>query len=190
MAAAAALSRSPLRRFLSDLLGRVRRGPRHAWSHARRAGKRVRSTAAGQQVLWLLQVALHPIEFQKRHGRRTGSVSSALSIDLTRGGRPVDWLARPGGGKLVTLCREIHEASPQHRAHPKDHLLTDLLDETLLGEHQQFVDCASQDDVIGAVTRYLGTIPVLRRVGLLLSTAHTDRQDSMCYTGTLRTAHR
>ena len=79
-------------------------------------------------------------------------------------------------------CREIYEtrvggASTSERL--KDHYLADLLDDDLLRGHPEFVDFALQDTILNAATTYLGTLPVLRRVGLLLSTPREARGDSM-----------
>ena len=54
-----------------------------------------------------------------------------------------------------------------------------LLCDEVLEEHPALVDFALSDEIVGAATRYLGQLPVLRRVGLLLSSGVAERKDSM-----------
>ena len=176
------LERAPCRRFASAVLGRARKAIRHARAYPSKAFKEFRATLAGLHTLRTLQQWRHPLELRQRRSSARQVSPAPLAVPRDHGYRALSPDEFPGGADLVRRCREIYEtrvggASTSERL--KDHYLADLLNDDLLRGHPEFVDFALQDTILNAATTYLGTLPVLRRVGLLLSTPREARGDSM-----------
>ena len=81
----------------------------------------------------------------------------------------------PDAERVVAVCRDIYEnhrrqfdaeAAEPHAAKP---FLYNVLDEKWLDEHPELLDFVISDPVALAVTGYLGTIPLLRGMGIYVS---------------------
>ena len=125
----------------------------------------------------------------RRRGSFQTSAVSGLPIDRALGYRALAVDDLPGTQDIVQRCRELYEAKQElHTAAGRDmqsgadptqhHILIDLLDDGLLQEERVLVDFALHERILNTVTRYLGQLPVLRRVGLLLSRSPLALEDS------------
>ena len=157
---------------------------------SRKAGKKVsgfrkrrlkwlRTTTYGLRALRAFQIALHPGELILRHklGRALVAAPDSLLIDRSLGYHRIRVADFPSGSDLLDRCQRLaQDASDEVTGQS----LRDLLDDDVLRQEPALVDFALSDAVLGAATKYLGAVPVLRRVGLLLSTPRGEgRQDSM-----------
>jgi len=163
----------------------VRRIPRHLLGMSRKLWKTFRATMIGLHVLRIVQIVLHPLEYFRRRTQATrlNLPSQHIFIDRRSGYRRFDWSGKSEVSELVALCRLIWQNKQQAIFDPngrvKDEFLKDLLNDALLREHPQLVNFALRDEILNVAIRYLGTIPVLRTVGLLFSTPRDYRRDSM-----------
>ena len=156
-----------------------------AWAHYE---KRLNSSRAGRKFLQRCSVVRHPWEFVVRRSaaHRLGAVPDRVTIDLASGYArfgPSDFAELPG---LLQLARDVYEDKrprlgvPNPTAKKKEYL-SEILNDADLRRYPEFVEFCLSPDVVRAVSRYLGTVPVLRRVGLQLSTPADVNADSRLY---------
>ncbi len=169
------------RKSASAVLGYTRKRVRHVRALPSRSVKWFRATPLGLRTLRNIQLLRHPLELRRRQPPAVDVTALSLAVSRSRGYRTLAPDDLPGGSDLVSQCRRIYETQIAQAAteRVKDRYLTDLLTDDLLREHPEFVDFALQEEIVAAATAYLGTVPVLRRVGLLVSTPRQGRGDSM-----------
>ena len=167
------------RRTVSSVVRRQGRlGIKKASGFRKRRLKAFRTSESGLLVLRALQVAIHPAELirRKRLGTHFSRSSHQLEIDRDTGFRRFVVSDIAGGRDLVALCQTLGSAAPNDA---RGGTLRDLLGDKAIENHPALVDFALSDAVLGAATHYLGQLPALRRVGLLLSSPAEDRKGSL-----------
>ena len=91
-----------------------------------------------------------------------------------------------GALRNVELARTIYETrrgqlDAERTVARKREFMEEILSDEDLRRHPEFVRFCLSPPVVQAVSRYLGTLPVLRRVGLLLSSPADANADSRLY---------
>ena len=145
----------------------------------------------GPELLVAGRVLAHPWEYytRRRAARRLMTACPAFTINPAAGFNKFEASAVPEAAVVIDLCRTIYEqrrdrvvTPPEMHAKPKkaDHFVELLTDEDLV-QYPQLVDFCLSPSVLEAVSRYLGTLPVLHRVGLLLSLPSPTHEDSRLF---------
>ena len=184
-------------RGVRRLFKRTRRALSQASTHVRkslsrdaltRREKRLNSSRAGRLFLRACVIARHPWEYwQRREAARTlASAQEPVSIDPAAGFsrfEVTDFDALP---RLVEVARTIYETRRGQLAEDrasarKREFMEEILSDEDLRRYPEFVQFCLSPPVVQAVSRYLGTLPVLRRVGLLLSSPADTNADSRLY---------
>ncbi len=190
-----AIGRTGHRRIkrIRSSFNRVVKGSRRArrvligrWIARHRVIKRVRSlsfrrVAKGSRPLrrlWIAgNIARHPWEYYSRRKAAHQMATRPIRITIGRAEGFVrfgesDFEEVPG---IVRLCQQIYDEKRDRVKEPaksstkhKGYLIELLSDQDLV-RYPQLVDFCVSRPVVETVTRYLGTLPVLRRVGLWLS---------------------
>lgn len=142
----------------------------------------VRPTMKGsrraRRLLIASEIVCHPWEYVSRQTAAKVLATRPPGIRM----RSADGFVRFGesdfneASRIVRLCQQIYfdeklemvKAPPPSTAKQKKYLVELLSDEDLV-RYPQLVDFCLSPPVVEAVSRYLGTVPVLRRVGLWLS---------------------
>jgi hypothetical protein len=153
-----------------------------------RREKRLNSSRAGRLFLRACVIARHPWEYwQRRQAVHTLVVDDApVSIDRAAGFSRfamTDFDVLP---RVVDLARMIYEMrrsqlDAERTTARKREFMEEILSDEDLRRYPEFVQFCLSPSVVHAVSRYLGTLPVLRRVGLLLSSPADTNADSRLY---------
>jgi hypothetical protein len=146
-------------------------------------GLSFRRVAKGSRVarrLWIgSKIARHPWEYYIRRKAASDIATRPLAFTIGRaeGFARFDESNFTEVTDIVRLCRQIYDEKRGHVKPPpssstkhKGYLIELLTDDDLV-RYPRLVDFCLSPPVIDAVTSYLGTLPVLRRVGLWLSFA-------------------
>lgn len=153
-------------------------------SHSRLAevkhqlGLVLRRRRGGMRLLQALRVARAPLEFveRRRAARELAARGRAqLAVDPRLGYRIVDAGEIEGLARVLAWSRELREE--RTRLLPailaarsgKHRIVFDLLSDDEIARRPELVDFALSPALVAAATSYLGTLPVLRRIGLGLS---------------------
>src|SRR6185295_4568287 len=133
-------------------------------------------------------IARHPWEYWQRRqaALRLTPSSASVSIDRAAGFARFTMADFEELPRVVHLARTIYE---ERRARlgderlnaRKKEFLQEILSDEDLRQYPEFVQFCLSGPVVQAVSGYLGTLPVLRRVGLLLSTPADTDADSRLY---------
>ncbi len=123
-------------------------------------------------------IARHPWEYYSRRkaAQRIATRPVGIAISQAEGFIRFDESDFQQVPDIVALCRQIYfdekrgrvKAPQKSTSKHKGYLIELLTDEDLV-RYPQLVDFCLSRPVVDAVTRYLGTLPILRRVGLWLS---------------------
>lgn len=150
--------------------------------------KRLNAFRAGRALLRACVIARHPWEYwlRRRQARRLARIAAPVPIDRTAGFSRfaiTDFEGLPG---VIRLAKHIYEERRPElgvvRANArKREYLEEILSDEDLRRYPEFVQFCLSVPVVNAVSRYLGTVPVLRRVGLLLSSPANDNAGSRLY---------
>jgi hypothetical protein len=152
---------------------------RQAIRHARNLSfRRFAKGSRRLRRLWILaNIARHPWEYYVRRRAANDMAGRRPGITIGRAEGFVQFgesdFAEVAG--IVRLCRQIYDAKrdqvkPPPKASTKHKgYLIELLSDDDLQRYPELVDFCLSPPVVSAVSRYLGTLPVLRRVGLWLS---------------------
>ncbi len=133
---------------------------------------------AGRRMLKAIKVGLYPWEYWRRKIAARNLLSGrtvGLHIDPETAYRRFDASEIPAIPALVDLCRDIYADKAKRieelrsSGNDKARFLTELLDDQDLVRYPQLVDFALSDALLDAASEYLGSLPVLRRVGLQVS---------------------
>lgn len=153
-----------------------------------RREKRLNSSRAGRFFLRTCVIARHPWEYWQRRqaARNLVAAEAPLSIDRAAGFSRfgmADFDALP---RVVDLARMIYETrrgqlDAERATARKREFMEEILSDEDLRRYPEFVQFCLSTPVVQAVSGYLGTLPVLRRVGLLLSSPADTNADSRLY---------
>jgi hypothetical protein len=138
----------------------------------------IKGSRRARHLLIAANIARHPWEYYVRRkaaivrARDTGGVTISRAAGFARFNES-DFAELPD---IVRLCqhiyvdekREMVKAPAKSTTKQKTYLVELLTDEDLV-RYPLLVDFCLSRPVVGVVSRYLGTVPVLRRVGLWLS---------------------
>lgn len=158
---------------------------------SRRFVKTVNSRQWGPSLLVTGRVLAHPWEYyvRRRALRRVMTASPPLTVDDAAGFSTFTASRFKEASVVRDLCEQIYEERRDRVVQPSgsatkmkkaDYLVELLADDDLL-RYPQLVDFCLSPFVVEAVSRYLGTLPVLRRVGLLLSLPAPTDADSRLF---------
>lgn len=152
------------------------------------AAKRLNSSRAGRVCLRACVIARHPWEYwlRRREARRLACAAAPVSIDPAAGFSRftmADFDVLPRVVEVArTIYRERRVVLAARRATSRNQeFLEEMLTDDDLRRYPEFVRFCLSAPVVQAVTAYLGTLPVLRRVGLLLSSPADTNADSRLY---------
>jgi hypothetical protein len=164
---------------------RPRRDP--VWTRARRAlALELRRRPAGMRALQVLRVAAAPREYPRRRDAEFRVLSAGpgpLRVDPELGWSAVAPDELPGLAAVLAAAREVRAAREPvlagmlARRDGKHRIVFDLLSDAELARRPELVAFALQDALVRVATEYLGTLPVLRRVGLGISSADPLRRE-------------
>jgi len=153
-----------------------------------RREKRLNSSRAGRLFLRACVIARHPWEYWQRRQAALTLVAADAPVSIDRdagfsrfGMADFDVLPR-----VVDLARMIYETrrgqlDVERTTGRKREFMEEILSDEDLRRYPEFVQFCLSTPVIQAVSGYLGTLPVLRRVGLLLSSPADTNADSRLY---------
>jgi hypothetical protein len=153
-----------------------------------RREKRLNSSRSGRAFLRGCAIARHPLEFwlRRQAANRLAASAAPVSIDRSAGYSRFTMDDFEGLPRLVSLARAIYEerrvqlgATPLNAR--KKEFMSEMLSDEDLRRYPEFVEFCLSEPVVRAVSGYLGTLPVLRRVGLLLSSPADTNADSRLY---------
>jgi len=150
--------------------------------------KRLNAFRAGRALLRASVIVSHPWEYwrRRREARQLVRLPAPVPIDRTSGFSRFGMADFEGLPAVVRRARHIYEERrpwlgvTRFNTRKKEYLEEILSDEDLR-RYPEFVQFCLSVPVVSAVTRYLGTVPVLRRVGLLLSSPADTDADSRLY---------
>jgi len=150
--------------------------------------KRLNAFRAGRALLRASVIVSHPWEYwrRRREARQLVRLPAPVPIDRTSGFSRFGMADLEGLPAVVRRARHIYEERrpwlgvTRFNTRKKEYLEEILSDEDLR-RYPEFVQFCLSVPVVSAVTRYLGTVPVLRRVGLLLSSPADTDADSRLY---------
>jgi len=157
----------------------------------RRLAKSLNKRHGGPELLVAGRVLAHPWEYytRRRAARRLMTTRPALTIDPAAGFNKFEASAVPEAAAVIDLCHTVYEqrrdrivtpSETRTKTRKADHFVELLTDEDLV-QYPQLVDFCLSPSVLDAVSRYLGTLPVLHRVGLLLSLPSPTHEDSRLF---------
>jgi hypothetical protein len=153
-----------------------------------RREKRLNSSRTGRAFLRACVIARHPWEYllRRQAAHRLAASDAPISIDRAAGFSRFTMTDFEGLPRVVSLARTIYE---ERRARlgdgplnsRKKEFMAEILSDEDLRRYPEFVQFCLSEPVVQAVSGYLGTLPVLRRVGLLLSSPADTNADSRLY---------
>jgi hypothetical protein len=153
-----------------------------------RREKRLNSSTTGRAFLRACVIARHPWEYflRRQAARRLVAPNAPVSIDPAAGFSRFTMTDFEGLPRVVSLASAIYE---ERRAQlgargfnsRKKEFMEEILTDEDLRRYPEFVQFCLSAPVVQAVSGYLGTLPVLRRVGLLLSSPADTNADSRLY---------
>lgn len=150
--------------------------------------KRLNAFRAGRALLRACVIARHPWEYwlRRREARRLVRIAAPVRIDRAAGFSRFAIGDFDGLPSVVRLAKHIYEERRPHlgsmraSTRKREHM-EEMLSDDDLRRYPEFVQFCLSIPVVNAVSRYLGTVPVLRRVGLLLSSPADDNAGSRLY---------
>lgn len=153
-------------------------GARRRWG---RLSSRVFHNPMGQRVLRWSRGGRAPLEWllRMRAGRAFGP-DGTLDVDADLGYRRLGREEAPAIEALLARCdqriRDVRPHLPRWtKAQPgRFQIAFDLLGDEHLDRWPEFLDLALDEKLLGAATRYLGSLPVLRRIALGYSPPSRD----------------
>jgi hypothetical protein len=168
------------RRALSSTLLYVRRGLSRIRRHLAKpllvsVQKPLNTTPVGRRLLIAGTVVSAPLTWATR--RRLGAriaTGAATTVPRHTGFLFLQPTILPGIDEVVSTCQRVYDdhraalAPPDESGRHSDYLV-ELLSDRELRAHPELVDFCLQPGLVGTVARYLGTCPLLRRVGLVVS---------------------
>jgi hypothetical protein len=135
----------------------------------------------GFQLLRAGRIARHPVQYvRRRRAARAAALPRDLTLDPDLGYRRIEPDELPQLAQMMERAEarieEVYERLPAWReVHGARHAINfDLLSDDLLGRCPEFLDFALSDPLLGAVVDHLGTVPVLRRLGIAYSPGGGD----------------
>ena len=157
----------------------------------RRIVKTVNKLRWGPSLLVTGRVLAHPWEYyvRRRAVRRVMTASPSLTVSRAAGFTTFAASDCNEAAAVLDLCRTIYEERRHHVVRPSDtrakkkkagHFIELLTDADLI-RYPQLIDFCLSPDVVAAVSGYLGTLPILRRVALLLSLPASTDEDSRLF---------
>jgi hypothetical protein len=134
------------------------------------------------------QVLAHPVNYRRRvRGAKTMTENSRWSTFITRrkGYALFDLETFPGTDTVVSICRQVYarymEQDRNRDGVLRKTFLVNILNAATLEENPQLLDFALSDPIVEAVTGYLGSIPILRGLGVYLSQSNDTTESSQMF---------
>ncbi len=153
-----------------------------------RVGTWLRRHPAGMRALQLSRVLGAPREFWTRRSlaaARGAGPAPRLHVDPRLGYRLVRPDELPGLAHVLQSAADVHARLADHipailnSRSGKHRLVWDLLSDAELAARPELVEFALQQDLVDAAVAYLRTVPILRRVGLGLSSPDPAQREPM-----------
>jgi len=146
-----------------------------------RVATRIYHNPVGQRLLRMTRGCRAPIEWARRaRAARIFATPGEIDVDPSIGYRRLTRQELPGIDPLLERCayriREVRPSLPEWTAAQPDQfrIAFDLLGDEHLSRWPEFLDFALSEPILGTVTRYFGSLPVLRRVALGYSPASVE----------------
>jgi hypothetical protein len=145
-------------------------------------------TKLGYQFVKGMRILAHPINYarRRRHAKAIVSNSPWRSVlNRRKGFARIGPETLPGTDRVVAICQALYarylEDEGGGEARRRKAYLVNILDDNTLEENPEVLQFALSEAVVEAVTGYLGSVPILRGIGVYLSPRSETTQGSQMF---------